>query len=98
MIATQSGERRATTIAAITAGGMIATFVASKAARDALVLEQFDVGVLPWLISSTRCARCCDTRKRADASHVGAQRQRQQWQRRLREVERVASEAAPGLE
>lgn len=52
-MATRGDRRGAAALAAITAAGVIASFVAGKAARDAIVLEQFGVGVLPWLIGAS---------------------------------------------
>lgn len=53
MTATRGDLRGTAALATITAAAVIASFVAGKAARDAIVLQQFDVGVLPWLIGAS---------------------------------------------
>lgn len=44
------GERGATAIATLAAGIVLAAFVAGKAARDAIAIEQFGIRALPWLV------------------------------------------------
>lgn len=49
---TRNAEARGAALATVAAVAVISTFVAGKATRDAIVLEHFDVSVLPWLVGT----------------------------------------------